>query len=590
MKHTVRSLVSAFALLVCAASLQAQVFATWLGGTSDWHDPANWDSNPDFDSGFPNASGDIAYFGNAGNTSVTIGNATSVGSLQFNPDAQAYTLTITSSGSFSVNFEIYNPSAWTQSFVIDAGGTMALNFGAAFSNSSVSNSGTLDLAGGGSAGDATIHTLSGGVVNVYGGGGNAPQFITDAGGTVNFGTSDGDTVYAGSIEGAGTYNLGGKYLALGSDSDYSVSGSINGGGILMKNGTGTLTLSNSVDSAGLYLSAYHGTTVLDSASSSSVHAVYGVFDIGEGATVRLAGTGGDQISNDGGVNGFYGTLDMNGRSETINDFTGAESSRVTNSAAATTSTLTVGANNATNGSLGFDGKIEDGAGTVALTKIGTGTLRLTNGDSSYSGGTLINAGAVAALGGYGGDPGHSSLGSGPITVASGATLAGHDKIQGLVTINSGGHLTSGDLADYGGVLRFDGGLTLNGGAAIDLKLSNGTLFYLTMGDGAVLTGPSSGTVTVNFYDFGDFSTPGLYTVIDFGAPGATTSDFDLSDFAIGSTFAGYNFALQMGATSLDVLVTSVPEPSTYALLFGAGALGVAALRRRQRQVAVRVAL
>src|SRR6185503_19203608 len=89
---------------------------------------------------------------------------------------------------------------------------------------------------------------------------------------------------------------------------------------------------------------------------------------------------------------------------------------VTNSAAATTSTLTLGTNNWSN--TGFFGSIQDGpaGGVVALVKTGAGGLILT-GNNTFSGGTTIsaigtNAAGVVQLGN--GGPG-GTLGSGPVT-------------------------------------------------------------------------------------------------------------------------------------------------------------------------------
>ena len=53
-------------------------------------------------------------------------------------------------------------------------------------------------------------------------------------------------------------------------------------------------------------------------------------------------------------------------------------------------TLTVGDNNST---TTFSGTIEDGAGTVALTKIGTGTLTL-SGNNTYTDVTDVQAGTL----------------------------------------------------------------------------------------------------------------------------------------------------------------------------------------------------
>src|SRR5262245_34271416 len=89
-------------------------------------------------------------------------------------------------------------------------------------------------------------------------GGNA-RFITNAGGTVDIsGLSSGQSgITAGSIEGAGTYQLGSKALTVGlKNRSTEVSGMIAGaGGSLIKVGKGTLTLTG--------LNTYSGGTTIN---------------------------------------------------------------------------------------------------------------------------------------------------------------------------------------------------------------------------------------------------------------------------------------------------------------------------------------
>ena len=100
-----------------------------------------------------------------------------------------------------------------------------------------------------------------------------------------------------------------------------------------------------------------------------------------------------------------GTLDLDGQNVTINGLSG--SGTVTNNGSEA-STLTVGANDQTSE---FAGTITDGSGSVALVKIGTGTLTLsaaeshkrgaltlTGNDNDYSGGTTVSAGVLDATG------------------------------------------------------------------------------------------------------------------------------------------------------------------------------------------------
>ena len=118
--------------------------------------------------------------------------------------------------------------------------------------------------------------------------------------------------------------------------------------------------------------------------------------------------------------------------------------------------LTIGVNN---GSGQFDGTIQYGA----VTKVGAGIQVLT-GNNTYAGGTVVNGGTLAVFpaGGSG-----SVVGTGPVTVNSGATLiTGGDGPLGPnnnpvgLTVNGGVVNNSANL--YLGPVQMTGG-TITGG-------------------------------------------------------------------------------------------------------------------------------
>ena len=171
-------------------------------------------------------------------------------------------------------------------------------------NATIINSGRTNFFQGSTAGDSTITTNAGGVTSFFGEstGGNA-AFIANAGGIVDIsglGTfPDGGEgankpgMTAGSIAGAGTYNLGSKQLTVGSNGfNTTVSGLIEGvGGSLIKVGTGTLT----IDGAGTYTG---GTTVGG-----------GALVVGDFANPTAALSGGGPISvGSAGTLGGYGSV------------------------------------------------------------------------------------------------------------------------------------------------------------------------------------------------------------------------------------------------------------------------------------------
>ena len=84
----------------------------------------------------------------------------------------------------------------------------------------------------------------------------------------------------------------------------------------------------------------------------------------------------------------YGTLNLNGISIGVGNLSGG-GGKIINNSSGSAATLTIGNSNASGGIFG--GVIVDGSSTVALTKVGTGTITL-SGTNTYSGGTTISNG------------------------------------------------------------------------------------------------------------------------------------------------------------------------------------------------------
>lgn len=212
----------------------------------------------------------------------------------------------------------------------------------------------------------------------------------------------------------------------------------------------------------------------------------------------------------------------------------------------------------------FSGTLGSSQPNFAFTKSGTGTLVL-SGANNHTGATTVSAGTLLING---------SLSNSATTVASGGTLGGTGTINTLTTIQSGGILSPGDTV---GTLTFTNGLTLDSGAVLNFDL--GTTSDLVVVNGGFLTGPSSGNVTFNLTSASGL-TAATYNLFTF--TGATLSNFDASDFTIGTAPSGWNYAFSLTADNLQLTVSAVPEPATYAALLGALTLGCILLRRRAR--------
>ncbi len=258
-----------------------------------------------------------------------------------------------------------------------------------------------------------------------------------------------------------------------------------------------------------------------------------------------------------GASGFSlaGQLDLNGQDQEIaglsvnpNVTEDALKARqvITNSAAATTSTLTV----SNIADCTFPGLLVAGAGTVALTKQGTGILTL-EGDNTYEGPTVVEGGELRING--------TQTGAGLITVNNG-TLGGRGTV-GPVTVNSGGTLAPGESI---GTFTVNGDLSLAGTLHVEV---DGT------GLGSVDLLNVSGLLDISAATVKFQALTALDDVYVFAAYGSLNgSQFSSvvnlpSGYAIDYAYAGNQIAL-------------IPEPASLWLM--AGLLAVAWIRRRMR--------
>jgi fibronectin-binding autotransporter adhesin len=382
-------------------------------------------------------------------------------------------------------------------------------------------------------------------------------------------------------------------------------------------GGSTLVVSGAIGGAGLRLairtSAADGTNdgskvVLTSGSNSygDTRLVVGTLQI-DGGDNRLPSSGLLAIGNV--INLGSCTFDLNGHNQKVAGLQSDGSTMamvVTNTATGSASTLTV--NNTA--AYTYAGSLRDGAGTLGLVKSGTGKFTLSgpnasSGSNNYTGDTVIEAGTLALLTTgnnniansaslvVGDTPAHSSAvldvtavtGAGGFRLAANQTLSGYGTVQGGLSAAASSTVAPGGSP---GILSVQGNVAFDAGShfAVDLDGTTvGTGYDQLDVTGLVNLGGASLDVTLGYVP-----TPGdLFTIIDNDGTDAIIGTFAGMD-ELDSLFASYggeDYAFRIsyfGGDGNDVVLTSVPEPST---LVGLGLAGTGLLgyrwRRRRRQ-------
>ncbi|QIF00993.1 autotransporter-associated beta strand repeat-containing protein [Roseimicrobium sp. ORNL1] len=281
-------------------------------------------------------------------------------------------------------------------------------------------------------------------------------------GTVTLGSA------ASIISDSGTLTLSAVSTAfattIGGGGDINITGTFSGAGTWNKVGTGTLTITADPSITGL-LTIDSGLVVLNHSGTTE----FGM-TINSGGTLRtltasLGDTTSDMTINAGG------TFDFRSGSDTMGGLSGTGAGLVTRGVAGA-ATLTVNNGNET---TSFSGVIENGAGTINITKNGTGVLTLT-GTNTYTGTTTVGTGGIVINGPNGaiastviniGD--NNGGGESMVWGAVGDVVAGTlNRISDSanVTLNgttSGGLTMNGPAATSGGNEEVIGTLTASAG-------------------------------------------------------------------------------------------------------------------------------
>jgi fibronectin-binding autotransporter adhesin len=379
----------------------------------------------------------------------------------------------------------------------------------------------------------------------------------------------GDTVVTGA----------GSTLAGGGNFYVSSSLLVENGGQLVTTSTGSTANSVGYDSG---VTASVRITGTGSAWTSAADIT--VSRTGAGSNSALTIADGGKVTVNGG-NGNIRLAGGNNTTGTLNIGEGGaagilEAAEVT--AGSTSSTRTAQVNFNHTGTTPFSAALT--GARLGVTKLGSGTTILT-GANTYALATAVNEGALLVNG---------SLGVTVVTVASGATFGGTGIHTGTTTFQSGSFLAAGsdgvgafttgsasfaggstylwEIADASGVAG-EGWDLLNVAGALTLDATAENAFILAL----ATVGELAGFDAAQDYDFVVASSAGGISGFD---PAAIA--LDLSGF--GAAYTGsWSLGLSESGDDLVVSYTAVPEPSTYAVLFGGVALAAGLRYRRRRQ-------
>ncbi len=351
---------------------------------------------------------------------------------------------------------------------------------------------------------------------------------------------------AGITHTLGTLTMGANTLSVSRGANATGTGSVSTGAVSLSAGGGVF---DAAANSSLSLASVSGTNTAFSIGGAGTTAVSGVIGTGTGGVTKT-GAGTLTLS---GANTYTGTTTISGGTLAAGAGNVISTSSVVDVASGASFNLAnfnqsvggvTGAGNVTlgNGTLTIGGAGLFGTYSGAMT--GTGALvkagaaeSMFSGVSTFSGGTTVQAGTLQLTG-------TGTLGSAVTVNGSGAKFYQTSSVKGPNVVLQTGEVTIDGTSRSVGSLTVSGGTISNGpgaaapvltadsaafsgSATINLTISGNTTAGLALVGG--LTGPGSGTVSINPTNLAGSWANGTYDLISYGG---SISNF--SGFALGT--------------------------------------------------------
>ena len=452
------------------------------------------------------------------------------------------------------------------------------------SAASVTNGGALDL-NGTTMTNTNALTLNGTGISSGGALANGSATAATYIGLVTLGSASSIVASSGNIILSNTGTIAGSGFGLtldGTTTGSSIAGIIGtGAGTVTKQGTGTWTLSAA--------NTYTGLTTVSA----------GALNIGSAGSLN---------SGNALTVGASGTADFANAGQTLGAVSNANTATNALNFSAATGTVTLASlSGAGNTRFGSNGTVTGGISSGTVTSVGNLTAAISGGTTTVGGVATIGTMSAGTANLNGATSAITTLNGGTINLGSSTALTvSNGSTSG--TITGGGSLikTSGGTLTVSGANTFTGTTTVSAGTlnlGVVNAINNSATNAITLGGGTLQSAfsQSLGLVTLSLTASTastlDLSTGGTFVFADSSSAtwgsGSTLSivgTFTNTSVRFGGSSAGLTggqlaqVTINGLAASIDsggFIVSAIPEPSTYAAIFGAVILGAAAYRRRR---------